>query len=54
MARETAGAFARAARIAHESERGLGEVLSGLINKDELPFRKYSILSRGGAARGPR
>jgi len=45
MARETAGAFARAARIAHESERGLGEVLAGLIVKDELPHRRASILA---------
>jgi deoxyhypusine synthase len=45
MARETAGAFARAARIAHESERGLGEVLSGLVVKDELPHRRASILA---------
>ena len=45
MARETAGALARAARIAHESERGLGEVLGGLIVKDELPYVKHSILA---------
>jgi deoxyhypusine synthase len=45
MARETAGAFARAARIAHESERGLGTVLGDLIVKDDLPFARYSILA---------
>ncbi len=45
MARETAGAFARAARIARESERGLGEVLCDLVAKDELPYRQYSVLA---------
>ena len=45
MARETAGAFARAARIAHETERGLGVVLGDLIVKDDLPFARYSILA---------
>jgi len=47
MARETAGAFARAARIARESERGLGDVLGSLIVKDELPHRKWSIMAAG-------
>lgn len=53
MARETAGAFARASRIARQEERGLGDVLGGLIVKDALPCRKDSILAAGADAAIP-
>ena len=45
MAQETAAAFARASREAREAGKGLGEALGGLIVREQLGHRKYSILA---------